>query len=283
MSSTQNRNPIGEAIANHGHKTAASLIARQYVSLTASAAMPAGKDTAKINAAAGAVVVSLPAGDDSIIGLPFAAIKTEGSANAVSLAAVGSNTFDDATTSISTTANRGMIAAVWDGTYWRRAYPTASTDGGPATFTTLTAGDGTGSPTVTLDKAETGTADIVMKNAGVIRFVIREAANENLTIRRYNSAGVFQDEISINQSTGVITLPTGAVITTGGLTVSAGGLTVTAGGLALVAGNAVLTAGVRFVGNVPSAVDDAAAAALTPTVPVGGWYHTVGALKQRLA
>ena len=64
--------------------------------------------------------------------------------------------------------------------------------------------------------------------------------------------------------------------------IAAGGLTVTAGGFSLVAGNLVLTSGVRLQANLPSAADDAAAAALSPAVPVGGLYHTAGAVKQRL-
>lgn len=74
----------------------------------------------------------------------------------------------------------------------------------------------------------------------------------------------------------------GLTIDAGGLTVTAGGIAITAGGQSIVAGNLVLTSGVRLVANLPSAADDAAAAALSPTVPVGGLYHTAGAVKQRL-
>lgn len=174
----------------------------------------------------------------------------------------------------------------------------------------LAIGDGTGSPALTLDKLGTGTDSINMRNVGDLRGRLRLDASENVVISVHDADEVELGSITLNNSTGAITCSKGLTITTGGLTVSAGnvavsagsvtaqaglvattggvtatagGVTITAGGLSLVAGNAVLTSGVRLQANLPSAADDAAAAALSPAVPIGGLYHTAGAVKQRLA
>jgi hypothetical protein len=174
----------------------------------------------------------------------------------------------------------------------------------------LEIGDGTGSPALTLDKLGTGTDSINMRNVGDLRGRLRLDASENVVISVHDADEVELGSITLNNSTGAITCSKGLTITTGGLTVSAGnvavsagsvtaqaglvattggvtatagGVTITAGGLSLVAGNAVLTSGVRLQANLPSAADDAAAALLNPVVPIGGLYHTAGAVKQRLA
>lgn len=120
MPSTQNRLPLSRALADHDQRPASSLVARQISSsITASAAYPVGIDEAKVDATGGAVVLTLPEGSDEIIGLPFLALKTDGSANAVSLARSGTDTFAGGGTSISTTAQNSRIGAYWDGTNWR--------------------------------------------------------------------------------------------------------------------------------------------------------------------
>lgn len=183
----------------------------------------------------------------------------------------------------------------------------------------LTLGDGTGSPTLELNKVGTGTARVdLASGAGDDKLLVGRLSiesNENLVLAIYDVSEALLGSLTFNRSTGAITslkgitisaggltvtaggatisagnlavsagsvtAQTGLVATTGGVTVTAGGLTVTAGGASVVAGNVVLTAGVRFVGNAPAAADDAAAAALSPPVPVGGWYHLAGNLKQR--
>jgi len=160
----------------------------------------------------------------------------------------------------------------------------------------LAIGDGTGSPAVTLDKLGGGTDSINMRNVGDLRGRLRLDASENVVISVHDADEVELGSITLNNSTGAVTFSKGLTVTSGGLSVAAGGasvtggiraetagLTVVAGGLSVMAGNAVLTSGVRLQANLPSAADDAAAAALSPAVPIGGLYHTAGAVKQRLA
>jgi hypothetical protein len=132
----------------------------------------------------------------------------------------------------------------------------------------LAIGDGTGSPAITANKVGTGTAGIELQSAGVKRTTVQLDASENTVITAYDADGAALASITIDGTTGGITLSDGVTITTGGLTITAGGIVVTAG---------------RSQLNLPSAADDAAAAALSPAVPVGGLYHTAGAVKQRLA
>lgn len=189
MPSTQNRAPLGESLAFHSHRPASSLTARQYTStLTSSTTFPDGKDSAIVNATGGAVGITLPAGSDSIIGLPFHAERANADAtsNAVALVCAGTDTFVDGGTSISSTAtaDAGLhLAAVWDGANWRPYFPTAA-NGGPGAFSTLTAatsltvGDGTGSPAANLDKSGAGTGNLNLKAVGVLRgpFIVSKDA-----------------------------------------------------------------------------------------------------------
>lgn len=138
-----------------------------------------------------------------------------------------------------------------------------------------TIGNGTGSPSTTLDKVEAGTADVVFKNAGVVRWQLREDASENLAIRRYNSSGVFVDQILVNQSTGAVTLPSGVTITAGGLIVTAGGVTVSAGGATITGGLELVTGIIKL----PLTEYADNAAALVGGLVAGNLYHTAGAVK----
>ncbi len=83
---------------------------------------------------------------------------------------------------------------------------------------TLGVGDGTGSPTLTLNKLGTGVADVILQNAGVTRWVLREDASEDFVIRRYDNAGVFVDAVKYDQSTGLITIPAGLTVSAGTVT-----------------------------------------------------------------
>lgn len=86
-----------------------------------------------------------------------------------------------------------------------------------------TTGDGTGSPTMALDKSAAGTADIILKAASTQRARIRLDASENLVIGVYASDGTtLQGSITIAQSDGSVTLTDGLTISTGNLAVSTG-------------------------------------------------------------
>lgn len=146
------------------------------------------------------------------------------------------------------------------------------------------ASTGTAAATLTVNKTAAGVGGVTGQTAAVRRFELLMDGSENLILRNYADDGTtVLGSLTFHNSTGLLTSLLGMVITAGGLVVTAGGLTVTAGGASIVAGNLALTAGVRAVMNAPEAVDDAAAAALSPTVPVGGFYHAGGAVKQRQA
>lgn len=130
MPSSQNRLPLSRALADHDQRPAATLKAIQLSdTLTASGTFPPDADEARANATSGAVVISLPPGSEDIIGLPFTACKLDSSANAVSLARSGSDTFAGGGTSISTTVQNGRIGAFWDGSNWRDLFSTVLASG----------------------------------------------------------------------------------------------------------------------------------------------------------
>lgn len=253
MPSTQNRAPLGESLAFHSHRPASSLTARQYTStLTSSAAFPDGKDSAIVDATSGAVNVTLPAGSDSIIGLPFHAERAgvDASSNAVALVAAGTDTFVDGGTSISSTASSddGLhLAAVWDGANWRPYFPGAANGGGVGAFSTLSAsssmtvGDGSGSPVLDLQKSDGGTSVVKFTSNAKKRWTIGLDASENLTISRFNTSEVLQESAQFLAASGVFVAPTGIAVTAGGLTVTAGDVTVAAGDIIATLGD--VTAG----------------------------------------
>ncbi len=161
-------------------------------------------------------------------------------------------------------------------------------DGSASAGDEFTVGDGEGAPVLTLLASDVDAHEVRLAVPGATeeddpRSVFSVATNSSgLMVRRHGNDGSVTDMITYNATTGAVALPKATTITAGGLTISAGGATVTAGGLTVSAGNVVVSTG-RTVLNLPSAADDAAAAALNPAVPVGGLYHTAGAVKQRLA
>ncbi len=277
---SQNRHHLTAALQDHGQRDAATLVNTQIHPSTLTEAATIGDsisvdvDLVLGDATDAAFNASLPLGSEAIIGHAYAARKTDASANAFGLALQGSDTFEGGGTTLTTTTRYGQVAAMWDGTIWRIL--SAGTSGALPSGSSLTLGDGTGSPALNMDKVGTGTDSINLKNVGALRGRVQLDASENLVLSMFDTDGVtLLGAITLNNSTGAITLSKGTTITTGGLTITAGGQTIAAGNLSL-------TAGVRAVLNAPAAADDAAAAALSPTVPVGGVYHVSGALKQRL-
>jgi len=276
MPTTQDRAPLGEALAFHSHRPASSLVARQFTAvLTATATFADGTDSARIDATAGAVNATLPAGSDSIIGLEYFARKVDSSGNAAGLACAGTDTFADLTTSLTTTTEGAEVGATWDGTFWRPL--AAAGAGGPVSATTLAAstavtvggtGTGTAAGKVTINKTAAGNADFEAKAAGVLRARVRLDGTENLIISLHDAAEAEVGSITIAVTTGLITLSKGTTITAGGLVIAAGNLTLTLGTILLSAG-------------LVSAADDAAAA--VASVPVGGLYRTASAVKIRVA
>jgi len=294
----QTRLALSKSLSQHDQRCAATLVNLQIWSTAIIAAATIGVDIdidtdvirGSTATAAANVAVTLPPGSPEIIGHVYEAEKTNSDAYTFGFACAGSDTFDDAATSFAQATQFGTVRTYWNGTVWRKL--AAGATGGalpPASSGVL--GDGTGSPSLTMNKSAGGTDSIALHAASVLRGLLQLTAAEDLVISVYDTDGVtLLGSLTFNHTTGALTSSKGVTVTSGGLvvtaggaTITAGGLTVTAGGLALVAGNMILTSGVRLVGNVPSAADDAAAAALSPTVPVGGLYHTAGAVKQRLA
>lgn len=253
---SQTRLPLAESLSKHDQRPASTLVAWQFApSITASAAMPTDKDCALVDATAGAVNITLPAGSDEIIGLPFGAYKTDVSANAAGILCAGSNTFADATTSLTTTTQGAFVGATWDGTYWR---PLVSVGASAASLTATTSvvvggtGAGTAAATLTLNKTAAGTSAVVYKEANAIRAKAGLDASENYVIE------VFTGAAGAEASGGSITIsPAGAVTFTGAVTIA--------------------------IAAVRSAADDAAAALLVPAVPVGGLYRTLSGVKIRVS
>ena len=203
--------------------------------------IPAQVDVVRGNATAGAFNVTLPPGSLDIIGHIYEALKTDVSANAFGFVRQGTDAFEDAATSYTNTTQHASVRTYWDGAVWRKV---AGATGGvvpPASSSTL--GDGTGSPTLTMNKSAAGTDTIVMQAAGVRRGQVQLDGSENLIISTYASDGTtVTGSITISQTNGQIVIPIATVV---------------------------------------AYADDAAAA--VGLVPVGGLYRTASAIKIRAA
>jgi hypothetical protein len=262
MPSTQNRLPLSRALADHDQRPAVTLKALQFSdSITASAAYPSNVDEAKVDATSGAVALTLPAGAPEIIGLPFLALKTDSSANGVSLARAGTDTFAGGGTSISTTVQNGRVGAYWDGSNWRDFFANSSGSGSgiSAGAGSLTIGDGTGSPLVALNKLGTGTAAYQLKVGSVVRGDLQLDASENVLLQQRDAAGAVVGALSFNNASGAASFSKALTIATGGLTITAGGATITTGGLTISAGGLTVTGTIKP--NLPNYADNAAALA----------------------
>lgn len=85
----------------------------------------------------------------------------------------------------------------------------------------LTLGDGTGEPTLTLDKLGTDTAPIVWKSAGVKRASAVLDASENLVITTFAADGTTEEgKITIATATGVVTSAKGVTVADGTVTIA---------------------------------------------------------------
>lgn len=136
---SQNRRELTKPLLHHEMRDASTLIARQFTEVfTASGDFPDLKDTALVDATSAEVLLTLPLGTEEIIGLPYGVIKSDSSSNAAGVACAGSDTFADSTTSLKTTSQHGSLFVMWDGSKWRRAYPSASSDGGAGVFSGIT-------------------------------------------------------------------------------------------------------------------------------------------------
>lgn len=121
------RHHLHSPLFEHLPARASALVNLEIRSITAASTYEVDEDQLNVDATGGAVVCTLPDGSDAIKGKSFAAVKTDGSANAVSLARSGSDTIEGGT-SLSTTTQHDRLEVYWDGSMWRRS--TTGTGGG---------------------------------------------------------------------------------------------------------------------------------------------------------
>lgn len=123
MASLQIRSNPRHTLQQHANRAAGSLIARQFVTLTTGTITWADhfplKDTALCNTAGGNITINIPTGSDEIIGLPMYFYKTSASNSLTVQRTSGSGNTIEGATSLSLTAENGVIGLVWDGSMYR--------------------------------------------------------------------------------------------------------------------------------------------------------------------
>lgn len=122
----QNRLPLQSPLGHAAIRRVGTMVCDQIVNVTASGSADLEYDLARCDATGGAIVLTLPAGSDGIIGKRFAAVKTDATANAVTIARSGSTDTIEGATSIATTVQHGRLEVYWDGAIWRRVSSPAS-------------------------------------------------------------------------------------------------------------------------------------------------------------
>ncbi len=128
-------------------------------------------------------------------------------------------------------------------------------EGGVTSTGAQTFGDGTGSPTLALNKSNAGTATIDLKVGSTVRGRLRLDASENVVLAVHDSDG---------NALGTLTM-----LAAGGGVIFSKGVTIGTGGLEIQAGNVKL----------PLAEYADNAAALGGGLVAGNLYHTAGAVK----
>lgn len=113
------RHHLDRPLFEHLPARARTLVNLQIRSVTASSTFEVDEDQINANAAGGAVICTLPAGSDALIGKSFAAVKTDATANAVSIARAGTDTIEGGA-SVSTTVQHARLEVYWDGSMWRK-------------------------------------------------------------------------------------------------------------------------------------------------------------------
>ncbi len=129
----------------------------------------------------------------------------------------------------------------------------AKTDLSNVAAQTLTLGDGTGSPALTLNKSDGGTGKLSIKVGSTERARLGLTTGEALELVQNDGSGSEVGKLSFNATTGALTSTKGLTISAGGLTVTDGGLTISAGavrlGLTQYADNAAALAGGLVAGD----------------------------------
>jgi hypothetical protein len=170
----------------------------------------------------------------------------------------------------------------------------ASITGGLAVPTgEVNIGNGTGNAYFDFLKSPGGASGLRLYAGGMLRWVVGLNTTEDLIIERYSGAGALQDTVTLGAAGGAqlpASLDVGTTIESGGTITSHGDIAVegsvtigngVTGGLSVNTGDIYLAINGRARLQLPEAADDAAAALLSPSVPIGGLYHTAGAVKMR--
>lgn len=124
--------------------------------------------------------------------------------------------------------------------------------------TTLSVGDGTGSPTIVLSKSAAGTAQVEFRAAGVIRARVQIEGDEDLVISVHDASGVVTGSLTYSNGTGNV-VASGLL---GAATLQANALTIFG----------VATLGGGIAATLPTHADNAAAVAAE--LAVGRLYKT---------
>lgn len=280
----QTRLPLLSPLSQHDQRCAATLVNLQIwgTAITAATTIGVGIDIdtdvirGSTATAAANLAVTLPLGSPEIIGHVYELEKTNSDAYTFGFACQGSDTFDDATTLLAQAAQYGTVRTYWNGSKWRKL-AAGATGGALPPASSGTIGDGTGSPTLTLNKSDAGVGTVAFtRNTATARGKLQLDASEDFVMSVYAGNGSLLGSITLDHASGAVTISGATSISSGGLTIGAGGLDVTAGGLRVASGAAKLD-----LASTIAYADDAAAA--VGGVPVGGVYRTASALKIRAA
>lgn len=227
---SQTRAPLNLAIQQHAQPPASTLVSDQSMVVDADyTAIDVDMDLFLVDTTDGDIDLDLLPGARYHAGKVYKVQKTA-AANTIYVSADGTEAIEGETTVTLSDLN-SMLAISWDphAETWRRAFPSMPTGTGTAPSST-TIGDGTGSPSLIMDKVATGTDQIDLQNAGTLRGRLELDASENVALSMFDTDGTtLLGRITLNNATGAITLSKGTTITTGGLTITAGGLTISAG------------------------------------------------------
>ncbi len=251
---TQGIASLGAAVQQHNGEPLAAIKADQARTLTASDTQHLEFQRHLADTSSGSITITLKPAADWPKFVPFHFQKVSAS-NSMIIDGDGSETVDGSAT-IAVTGNGTVISLYSDGTTIRR-YIEGGAGGGVAgaalvdlsnvSTQQLGIGDSSSSPNVTLSKSGTGTADFGLKSAGTLRGRLRLDASENVVLSVHDGSGVLLGSITLDNTTGRISVAGGLTISSGtlraGLTEYANNAAALGGGL--VAGDTYILAATK--------------------------------------
>lgn len=220
----QTRLGLSDEIGKYGATPAAALVCEQIKEKSAAYQMLPDDDTIFVDTTSASVTITLPSVLQAYKGKVYSVVKLV-AANSLVLDGFGSDPVESGT-GVTATARWERISVVTDGTVWVRAAPgqggvaptgVALDDLSNVDAQNLALGDGTSSPALVLSKSDAGTADVSLKSGGNMRGRLRLDASENVVLSVHDAGGLLLGSITMNNSTGRISV-------SGGLTLSSGTL-----------------------------------------------------------